>query len=161
MKLVLASTALAVAFAVAPAAAQPPAAEEKSGTLVIEGVEPSKVLGAIDPTKLVDEPAEQPAPVAENTQPPQPQTQVTVDTEVTDTPTAVVETRTEIIAPAPGPQLDAEHPIAPEVQAVVNAKKNYTTADIVKAQHEAMMRTAPTVPTTTVTTTTTTPKAPG
>ncbi len=118
MKLLLASTALAVMFA-APAVAQPPA------------------------------------------ETPTVQTSITVDTDVKETPTATVETRTEVIAPVAGPQLDPEHPIAPEVQALVDAKKNYTTADIVKAQHEAMMRTPPTVPTTVITTTTTTQKEPG
>ena len=85
-----------------------------------------------------------------------------IDTTVKETPSATVETTTEVIAPVSGrPELDAEHPIAPEVQAVVDAKKNYTTADIVKAQHEAMLATPVSEPTTIITTTTTTPKSDG
>jgi hypothetical protein len=90
---------------------------------------------------------------------PQPQTSVTVDTQVTETPTAVIETKTETVSPiSTRPAVDPDNPIAPEVKAVVAAKKNYTTADIVKAQHEAMLATPASAPTTVVTTTTTTPK---
>jgi hypothetical protein len=121
MKYLLASTAAAVAFVVAPAFAQPSA-----------------------------------API------PQPQTSVTVETQVTETPSATVETKTETVTPvSTRPAVDPDNPIAPEVRAVVAAKKNYTTADIVKAQYEAMLATPASAPTTVVTTTTTTPKAPG
>lgn len=90
---------------------------------------------------------------------PQPQTSVTVDTQLTETPTTVIETKIETVTPVSiRPAVDPENPIAPEVKAVVAAKKNYTTADIVKAQHEAMLATPASAPTTVVTTTTTTPK---
>jgi hypothetical protein len=162
MKLLL-TTALAVAFAVAPAFAQPPTAETTvEGNVTVQGLEPSKVLGAIDTSKLV---GDQPAPVVvvePDAQPPEPKKQVVVDTTVSETPVATVETTTEVIAPVSDrPTLDANHPIAPEVHAIVAAKKNYTTADIVKAQHDAMMATPISVPTTTVTTTTTTQKPGG
>lgn len=162
MKILLTSTALAVAFAVAPAVAQPPTAETTiEGNVTVQGIEPSKVLGAIDTSKLV---GEQPAPVevATNAQPPEPKKQVTIDTTVRETPAATVETTTEVVAPVSDrPALDADHPIAPEVHAIVAAKKNYTTADIVKAQHDAMLATPVSVPTTVVTTTTTTQKPGG
>lgn len=157
MKLLLASTAAAVAFAIAPAyAQQPPTAPETvQGNVTVQGLEPPKVG---------EQPAtEHPAPVivatAETTQPPQPKTNVTVDTQVSETPTTTIETKTEIITPVSNrPALDPENPIAPEVKAIVSAKKNYTTADIVKAQHEAMLNTPVSQPTSIITTTTTTPK---
>jgi hypothetical protein len=161
MKLLLASTALAVAFAAAPAIAQPPIVESTTeGNVTVQGVEPSKVLGAIDTSKLVDQPpAPAPAPAGEV---PQPKTSVTTDTTFHETPTATIETTTEVITPVSGrPALDADHPVAPEVQAVVAAKARYTTADLVKAQHDAMMATPASAPTTVVTTTTTTPKPGG
>lgn len=93
---------------------------------------------------------------------PQPATAVTVETEVTETPTATIETTTEIVQPVSDrPALDPANPRAPEVQAVVESKKNYTTADIVKAQHEAMLATPISEPTTITTTTTTTEKSGG
>jgi hypothetical protein len=91
-------------------------------------------------------------------QPPQPATELSVQTDVTTTPSAVVETRTEVVSPVQKPALDPVNPIVPEVQAVVNAKPNYTTADLVEAAHKAMMATPISVPTTTITTTLTTPK---
>jgi hypothetical protein len=147
MKMLLVST-LAVAFAVAPAfAQQPPTAPETAqGQIAVQGAEPS----AVATTATVD--------VAT----PQPSTDVTVETEVTETPTVLVETRTEIAAPVSDrPALDPANPRAPEVQAIVAAKKNYTTADIVKAQHEAMLATPASQPTTITTTTTTTEKSGG
>lgn len=164
MKRILASTALAVAFAVAPAFAQPPQPEVTTeGAVTVQGVEPSKVLGAIDTSKLVgDQPAAIEVVEAPDTQPPEPKKQVIVDASVKETPTATVETTTEIITPVSGrPALDPDHPIAPEVQAVVDMKKNYTTADIAKAQHQAMLATPVSVPTTVLTTTTTTQKPGG
>ena len=90
---------------------------------------------------------------------PQPQSSITVDTQILETPTAVIETKTETVTPvSTRPAVDPDNPIAPEVKAVVAARKNYTTADIVKAQHEAMMATPASAPTTVVTTTTTTQK---
>lgn len=132
MNRLLASSAIVIALAVAPAyALQPPTATETQDSAVA-------------------------------TEAPQPEKSVTIDTTVEDTPSATVETTTEVIEPVSGrPALDEEHPIAPEVQAVVDAKKNYTTADIVKAQHEAMLATPVSEPTTIITTTTTTPKSDG
>jgi ABC-type amino acid transport substrate-binding protein len=159
MKLLLASSALAAALAAAPAMAQPPAIATH-GQVSVQGAEPSKIAGAIDADKLVrDQAAEGSVQVAVNTQPPQPQTSVTVDTTTHETAAAQVETTTEVITPVSGrPALDAEYPIAPEVKAVVAAKKKYTTADIALAQHDAMMKTPVSEPTTVIVTTTTTPK---
>lgn len=95
-------------------------------------------------------------------EPPKPATSVTIDTTVQETPTATVETTTEVIAPvATRPALDPENPIAPEVQALVQAKPNYTTKDIAAAQLAAVLATPPSMPTTVVTTTRTTPKEGG
>jgi hypothetical protein len=168
MKLLLASSALAIAFAVAPAYAQQPqqlsppvtAESRAEGSVKVEGVAPSQVLGAIDPTKLTDKAEAETAAVAD-AQPPEAKTQVTVDTQVEQRADATVETKTEVITPVSGrPALDPDNPIAPEVQAVVEKKKRYTTADIVAAQLEAIRNTPAVSPTTTITTTTTTP-APG
>ncbi len=87
---------------------------------------------------------------------------MTIDTDVRETPTAVVETTIATVAPvSTRPALDPANPIAPEVQAVVAAKKNYTTKDLAAAQLAAVLATPPSTPTTTITTTTTTPKEPG
>lgn len=151
MKLALASVALAAALA-APALAQPPVSTE--GSVKVEGVAPDKVLGAIDTTQLVDGVATAEA------QPPQPKTTVTVETQVDETPTATVETKTEVIAPVSDrPALDPANPIAPEVQALVEDKPSYTTKDIAQAQLAAVLATPPSIPTTVITTTTTTPKS--
>lgn len=154
MKRALASIAVAALLA-APALAQPPVSVE--GAVKVEGIAPEKVLGAIDTDALVDGEASvttQPAG-----QPPEAKTQVIVETEVEETPTAIVETKTEVIQPvSERPAVDPANPIAPEVQAVVEAKARYTTADLVKAQHEAILATPPSMPTTIITTTTTTPK---
>lgn len=161
MKFLLASSALAAAFAIAPAYAQqapkPPVTAESTteGTITVQGIEPSQALGAVDTSTLVGEPApadEQPQVQA------QAKTQVTVDEVTIQTADAKVETKVETITPVSGrPALDPETPIAPEVQAVVDSGKKYTTADIVLAQLEAMRNTPAVNPTTTITTTTTTP----
>jgi len=167
MKLILASSALAAVLFVAPAFAQqakPEISHEKEGTLTVQGVEPSKVLGAIDTSKLTDShtgSAEASVQVAQQDPPPA-KSSVTVETTSEQTPTAKIDTTTEVITPVSGrPALDPVHPIAPEVQAVVNTKKHYTTKDIVMAQLEAVRNTPVTAPTTVITTTTTTPTEPG
>ena len=158
MKSIFASAALATVFAAAPALAQPPTVVTE-GNVRVEGVAPEKVLGAIDTAKLAQdsepvETAEADAPAAA--------TSVTVETKVEETATAHVETTTEVITPvSTRPELDATNPIAPEVQAVVKAKANYTTADIAAAQLAAVLATPPSALTTTVTTTRTTPKEGG
>lgn len=162
MRFLLASSAIAIAFAVAPAYAQQSPLTE--GSVKVQGVPPSQVLGAIDPAQLTDKAQAEAAATTTTTvssPPPEAKTQVTVDTKVEQRADATVETRTEVITPVSGrPALDPDNPIAPEVQAVVDKKKRYTTADIVAAQLEAMRNTPVTRPTTTITTTTTTP-APG
>lgn len=151
MKLALASVALAAVLA-APALAQPPVATE--GSVKVEGVAPEKVLGAIDTTQLVDGAA------TADAEPPTPKTQVTVETEVQETATATIETKTEVIEPVSDrPALDSANPVAPEVQALVEDKPSYTTKDIAQAQLAAVLATPPSMPTTTITTTTTTPKS--
>jgi len=157
MKLALASAALAAVLA-SPAMAQPPTEATAEGSLTIEGVSPEKALGAIDTTKLVGGEA------SASAQPPVgipvPETEVTVETTVTETPAAVVETKTEIIEPVQTrPAVDPDNPIAPEVKAVVATNSNYSTADISRAQLAAMKATPASLPTTTITTKTTIPKS--
>ena len=161
MKRLIASAALAAALAAPAFAQQPPATPDTvqsntvttQGQVAVQGAEPTTVqpTSQTEATAAID--------VADA---PQPQTSVTIDTVVSETPSATVETTTEIITPVSDrPILDAANPIAPEVHAIVAAKKNYTTADIVKAQHEAMLATPISQPTTVVTTTTTTAKPGG
>jgi hypothetical protein len=100
----------------------------------------------------------QQAPADQVLDAPKPKAQVTVETDIKQTPGATVETRIETSTPVSGrPKLDPDHPIAPEVQAVASSGKKYTTKDIVLAQLEALKNTPITEPTTTTVTTTTTP----
>lgn len=152
MKPLFASAALAAVLAF-PAIAQPPTVVTE-GNVRVEGVSPEKVLGAIDTEQLAE--GSQPVATAEA---PAPATSVTVETSVEDTATARVETTTEVITPvSTRPDLDPANPIAPEVQALVKTKANYTTADIAAAQLAAVLATPASTPTTVVTTTRTTPK---
>lgn len=81
-------------------------------------------------------------------------------TTVVETPTATIEQTSETIIPVSDrPALNPENPIAPEVQAVIDTKKNYTTTDLANAQLAAMLATPISEPTTTITTTRTTPKS--
>lgn len=151
MKFVLVSAALAVVLA-APAIAQPPTVTTE-GNVTVEGVAPEKVLGAIDTEKLVD------AAPTETAQAPAVQTQVTVDTRIEETPSATIETTTEVITPVSDrPAMDPNNPIAPEVKTLVENKPNYTTKDLAEAQLAAVLATPPAAPTTTIITTVTTPK---
>ena len=102
---------------------------------------------------------QQAAPPAEQSlDAPKAKANVTVETDVAQTPTATIEKRVETITPVSDrPKLDPETPIAPEVQAVASSGKKYTTQDIVQAQLEALKKTPVSEPTTTITTTTTTP----
>jgi hypothetical protein len=160
MKRILASVALAAILAAPAFAQQPPTDTVPSssvtaeGSVRVEGVAPDKVLGAIDTKELVD------GATSTAAQPPQPKTQVTVETKVDETSTATIETKTEVIEPVSDrPTLDPSNPIAPEVKAVVDGKTRYTTEDIAEAQLAAVLATPASVPTTVITTTTTTPKA--
>jgi hypothetical protein len=163
MKFLLASSALAAAFAIAPAYAQqapsPKQATVESttqGSVTVQGVEPSKVLGAIDTEKLTGEAKTEVTVTSES--PPLNRAEISEVTTIERTGSAEVETRTEVITPVSGrPTLDPENPIAPEVAAVVNSGRKYTTQDIVLAQLEAIRNTPVTEPTTVITTTTTTP----
>jgi hypothetical protein len=155
MKFLLISSALAAMSLAAPAFAQQAttrAGSATKGEVTIQGVEPSKVLGAIDTSKLVDAPAVPPLDVTVTAK-----QDVTVDTRIDKVPGATVETRTETIATASGRQaLDPETPIAPEVAAVINSGRKYSTQDIVLAQLAAVRNTPVIQPTTTITTTITT-----
>lgn len=159
MKIHLVSAAMAALFA-APAFAQPPeTAAAPKASITVEGVDPAEVLGAIDPTKLVDSDA--PAATAQS-EPPANKPLVLSQTTVAETPTATIEQTTETIVPiSDRPALNPENPIAPEVQAVVETKKHYTTADLANAQLAAVLATPASEPTTTITTTRTTPKSDG
>ncbi|HEX5007348.1 MAG TPA: hypothetical protein VFV70_09565 [Hyphomonadaceae bacterium] len=166
MKLFLASSAVALAIAITPAIApagaqQPPVGSETAadGSVRVEGVAPSKVLGAIETEKLVDQEGKTKPEDKIAAQAPDP-AGVVVDkvTTVEKTEDATVTKTTAVATPVSGrPELDPDNPIAPEVQAVVQKKKNYTTADIVRAQLEAVHNTPVSQPTTVTTTTTVIP----
>lgn len=156
MKSLLATAAVAAILSSAPAFAQPPTVATE-GKVRVEGVAPEKVLGAIDTEKLLED-----AQPVETADAPAAATSITVETKVEETATARVETLTEVITPvSTRPELDATNPIAPEVQAPVKSKANYTTADIAAAQLAAALATPVSTPTTIVTTTRTTPKEGG
>lgn len=139
-----------------PALAQQPPAEG-DGAAKAEGIAPDKVRGAIETQELVDE---DPSPKADAIKAALPEMEVTTGTTTRETPTAVVEVTTEVVKPVQSrPELDAETPIAPEVKAVVDANARYTTEDLAKAQHEALLATPVSVPTKVVMTTTVTPKS--
>jgi hypothetical protein len=167
MKTLLVSSALAAVLAVAPAYAQqsPPtsatADSATQGTVTVQGVEPSKVLGAIETDKLVDQPPAEQDKVAETSEVPPPKAAISVDTSTKQTADATIDTKTEVITPVSDrPKLNPDNPIAPEVLAVANSGKKYSTQDIVLAQLEAMKKTPVSEPTTVITTTTTTPTEP-
>ena len=102
------------------------------------------------------------APAFAKVEPPANTPLVLSKTTVDETPDATIEKTTEVITPiSDRPILDPENPIAPEVQAVVDSKKHYTTADLANAQLAAVLATPVSEPTTTITTTTTTPKTDG
>lgn len=158
MKNHLALAAIVALFA-APSYAKPPAettAAPEAG-ISVQGVDPAKVLGAIDPEKLAT--TEASADVVA-TAPPSNTPLVVSKTTVQETPDATVEQTTETIIPISNrPAIDPENPIAAEVQAVVNSKKHYTTADLANAQLAAVIATPASEPTTTIVTTRTTPKS--
>lgn len=155
MKRMLIATTSAAVLAFAPAFAQqvtaPPADAptatvdaETQGSLKIEGVEPSKVLGAIDTSKLVDE---QPAPQAEA------QAEATVDADIDVATSTETEDSDVQVAAAGDIEVAGELPM--EVAAVV-ADGSYTTEDLVTAQLEAVQA-SPAAGETITTTVTTTP----
>jgi hypothetical protein len=169
MKLLLVSAALTAVLAIAPAYAQQaspqtPAAKPDSaadGAITVQGVAPSRVLGSIQTDQLVDTPPADEQITVTTQPPPESATRVDEVTTVERTPSATVETKTEVITPVSGrPTLDPKNPIAPEVAAVVNSGRKYTTKDIVLAQLEAIKNRPVSEPTTIITTTTTTPAEP-
>lgn len=144
MKYLLASTALAVAASFAPAFAQeadkpttsasPPTATAE-GNVIIEGVEPSKVLGAIDTSKLVDNPTpplEQSADQTARTEP---------AVKPATPPEAIIAASPEA-NPALKTVASVDVPLPTEVAAVVE-KGKYKTADLVQAQLLAMNNAPP------------------
>jgi hypothetical protein len=81
---------------------------------------------------------------------------VTVETDVQRTPGAVVETRTETIAPIVD-AAKAQSNVTPELTAVITSGRKYSATDIATAQLEALRNSGSVQKTTTITTTTTTP----
>jgi hypothetical protein len=159
MKFVLATTALAAAMSFAPAfapasaqeaadQASPPSATE--GSIEVEGVKPSRVLGAIDTSKLVA-----PDHGAADAPPPAPGQTTTITT--IETP---AETARPLVTIA-----SVNVPLPQEVASVASTGK-YTTKDLVNAQLMAMNNAPPlkqpVINTTTITTPddTATPNAP-
>ena len=139
MKNLLASAAMAALFA-APVYAQTPQTS----------VAPEVAVTVEAPT------SETQAALPANTQ------LVISKTTVEVTPDATIEQTSETIIPVSDrPALNPENPIAPEVQAIVDTKKHYTTADLANAQLAAVLATPPSEPTTTIITTRTIPKTDG
>jgi hypothetical protein len=138
MKALLATTAIAAAFAFAPAYAQESkvtagaaattssdVSKEKEGQLTIEGVTPAQALGAIDTSKLVD-------PVSAAATPGDPTAKAYIAAEA-DAPVAPDE------KPLQTAGISNEiAPISKEVQAVVGSGARYTTEDLVNAQLAAV-----------------------
>jgi hypothetical protein len=147
MKILLATTAMAAAMAFSPAFAQEadqqaaPAPKAADGSVLVEGLKPSKVLGAIDTSKLVDENA-------------------TDQTAESSPPLSIPEKTTSITTIETPPEnarplvniASVNVPLPQEVAQVAQNGK-YTTQDLVKAQLMAMNN-APPIQQPVVTTTT-------
>ncbi len=160
MKTLLASAAMAALLAAPVYAQTPQASAAPDAGITVQGVDPAKVLGAIDPTKLVDGAQADAAVPATQPMPPSNTPLVLSKTTVVETPDATIEQTSETIIPVSDrPALNPENPIAPEVQAIIASKKNYTTADLANAQLAAVLATPASEPTTTIITTRTTPKS--
>jgi hypothetical protein len=163
MKLLAATTALAAVFACSPAFAQtpPPTPESQatSGSLKIEGVPPSKVLGAIDTTKLVDaQPADEAkaeAQASAEVEKPQEPLARTADSQgVTQVPDPNDKTHSDTQSAATG-ALGVQTAALPEEITEAISDGKYTTRDLVQAQLEAVQRMPVITPTQTGTITTT------
>ena len=162
MKHILASVAMASLFTVHAYAQPPETTPAPEAGVAVEGIDPAKVLGAIDPTKLVEGADQSSTVTTAQTPPPANTPLVLPKTTVEETPEAIVERTSETIIPVSNwPAVDDDNPIAPEVQAVVDSKPRYTTADLANAQLATVLATPASEPTTTITTTRTTPKSGG
>jgi hypothetical protein len=146
MKFVLATTAIAAAMAVSPAFAQEasdqqasPAPRTGDGSVLVEGVKPSKVLGAIDTEQLVTPPQD-----ADAAAPPLSIPEKTTSVTTIETPPDTAKPLVNIAS--------VNVPLPQEVAAVAQNGK-YTTKDLVKAQLMAM-NSAPPIQQPVITTTT-------
>lgn len=166
MKLLAATTALSAVLACSPAFAQqsPPAptpeANATEGTLKVEGIAPSKVLGAIDTKKLVQEESAADAKVevqstAEVKPEPQAPLAKTADAQgVTQVPDPADKTHSDTQSAATADVGVDTGKLPVEVAAAISDGK-YTTKDLVQAQLSALESAPPLVQpviTTTVTT---------
>jgi hypothetical protein len=136
MKLALATTAIAAAMAFSPAFAQEadqqasPAPKTGDGSVLVEGVKPSKVLGAIDTRKLVTPDQGTPADAAPPLSIPEKTTSITT-----------IETPAESAKPMVN-IASVNVPLPQEVASVAQNGK-YNTKDLVKAELMAMNNAPP------------------
>lgn len=172
MKLIIATTALAAVFAISSASAQtpPPTPESqgKVGTLTVQGIPPAKVLGAIDTSKLVDQPPPADDQKVDTTKPDQNLTaQVQAEQSaqvqaplaktanakgVTTKPDPNDLTHSDRASAATGAVGVQTASLPPEVASTISDGK-YTTKDLVQAQLEAVKNAPPLVQPTITTTT--------
>ena len=125
MKFVFATTALAAAMSLAPAFAEPASPPPAEGAVTVQGVSPSKVLGAIDTKKLVT-PEQGPTDQAG------PPLSIPEKTTSITTIEAPLETAKPMVNIA-----SVNAPLPQEVASVASSGR-YTTQDLVKAQLMAM-----------------------
>jgi hypothetical protein len=170
MKLFVVTTALAAAMSLSSAWAQeksPPAptpeANATTGSLTIQGIPPSKVLGAIDTSKLVD----QPPPADDNNLTAKVQAEQSAQAQaplaksadakgVTTKPDPNDKTHSDAASASTGAVGVQTASLPAEVEAAISDGK-YSTRDLVQAQLEAVRRMPPVMPTTTTIVTTTPP----
>lgn len=168
MKLIAATTALAAVFAFSPAFAQTPPptpeAEATTGTLKIEGIPPSKVLGAIDTTKLAtensadievadDAKVEVQSTAEVQVQPQEPLAKTADAQGVTQVPDPNDKTHSDVQSAATGDVGVDTGQLPVEVATAISDGK-YTTKDLVQAQLAALEN-APPLEQPVITTTTT------
>ncbi len=130
-----------------------------SGEVTVQGVKPSKVLGAIDTAQLVDRPS--PAPQISSDEKWPAEAHVVSRVVEGDKATGTTVTTTEVVEPVyPARTPNPFKTISPEAQAAVDAGHDNTNA-LIQAQLDALGKTPPVQPTTTIVTTETTPPRPG
>jgi hypothetical protein len=113
------------------------------GRVTVAGIEPARVLGAIDTAAVVQKPVIADGGDAPAATPPQAgaSSGIAVEGAQASAVLAAIDP-TKLVGPSPtqgsGAAARADGYIAPEVQAVVTAKKAYTTRDLQMAQLEAV-----------------------
>jgi hypothetical protein len=137
MKLVLATTALAAAMAFTPAYAQEASGQRASppsndGAVRVEGIKPSKVLGAIDTEKLTTESLQKSS-----------QDQAGPPLSIPEKTTSVTTIETPAETAKPMVNIASVNVPLPQEVASVAEKGKYSTKDLVNAQLMAMNNAPP------------------